>query len=215
MDTLTVYNEGLVAFVGALIVSRSYLMSTSAGPRCEKTMRPNSIKWLSREAFDTLVAICDTMLPSIDPNELTESEVSSALKTLFPGRDATDVEFIQIDSIQKNGEFFKRGALSCGIPLRLIGLLERDCTLEQRQGISVLLSMLGSPLGTLFMTGYVASFHAMSLKNRTRAICILRNSKIQLLRSFFQVGYMYTFRKYQSNGLLHRTSCPLPACLPA
>jgi hypothetical protein len=195
MDGFVINKEAAVTFISVSLLCRSLLLSSSAGQRCETVSQPVASKWLNRQAFDTFVAICDTIIPPIDVENLTEKEISKACGGLFPAN-SVRIGFADMREIKRNGAFFQQGAVANRSYLRMLQILQRDCTPKELGDIAVLLSVLANPVGCLALTGYSTAFHRMSLKNRTNALHSLRDSSLQAIRGFFQVSICPIGRYY-------------------
>ena len=143
------------------------------------------MNWLDDDSYAVLSSICDALLPKLSEdtinNETLESSFTFFCSILF------DTGVVNKNEMLQKNQFLQSGALELGIP-RLCAEAIGTLTLkEDKMQIYGLLKALSTSAGCLLLFGHFNPFQKLSLDNRIMALKQLRDSRIQPLRSAFQV----------------------------
>lgn len=115
--------------------------------------------FLTDPQFEALTALCDTLLPALDPPPGVSPEVAA---------------------------YFKRSAADLNIPRTLTTVIRNYATPEAQQQTKQLLDLLSSPLGTGLLTGQFRKFADLPFATREKILQRWSVSSIGLLRQGFQ-----------------------------
>lgn len=152
-----------------------------------------------------ILCIVDTLVPSIDVEDLTEDVINAA----FAGKYGPLGKFMQDDinkllETKEGHKFLRRGAISTGTHKVVAKTLEEALLPGSKTELFLLFSVLQTSFGCFLLTGFPAPFQCLSLENRTTAMRRLRDSFLQPLRAFYQTFRRVTtgvFLSYAERGM--------------
>jgi hypothetical protein len=181
----------IIGFVGVTTLGRfaawkRYLVT---GNNCFHDKKPTNTPWLTQDSFITFESICDTFIPSVNPDDLTIDNVNKSFKYLLPNG-ISDIQTYDINEIKTKKEFLKHGAVQANVHYNAIGLMNNFLYDAEKYDLNLILSLLGSSFGNFVVTGFPVPFQCLSLENRTIAMRRLRDSPIAQLRGAYQVSHL-------------------------
>ena len=85
--------HGGLPYTGAAIVACRYLSwrKEQLTNSLEVLPKPEPVTWLNQSQYDVFVAICDTLIPAIDPSTITLSALKDAFSDMCPDIAATNI----------------------------------------------------------------------------------------------------------------------------
>eukprot|EP00624_Nannochloropsis_granulata_P007442 evm.model.NODE_7913_length_29147_cov_25.065872.2 len=106
---------------------------------------PKRLKHITASEFQTLCALCDTILPAFEADDVPEA-IRSHLKELV-GSDEL------YDSLSEDMSYYTRGAIDADVPARVGDIIEDSLRPNARKIVRMVLYVLETPLGLCFLTG--------------------------------------------------------------
>jgi len=106
---------------------------------------PKRLKHITASEFQTLCALCDTILPAFEADDVPKA-IRAYLKELV-GSDEL------YDSLSKDMSYYTRGALDADVPARVSDIIEEHLRPDARKIVRMVLYVLETPLGLCFLTG--------------------------------------------------------------
>jgi hypothetical protein len=119
--------------------------------------RPKEVDWLDDEAFASLVAICDTIIPRFTDAEVNCEELLDAFEKMSPG--ARQMKLFTPADVAKHRKHFMRGALDLKVAEFTALAFQGVVLKEDKQKLAQFLSLLSTSVGTLLLFGKAAPFH--------------------------------------------------------
>lgn len=140
----------------------------------------------------------DTLIPSIDVADVTNTTVSEAFKGIYGKLGQMMMDDINtLRNTTKGHAFLRRGAISAGTNNHVATTLQEALLPGSQKELYLVFSLLNTSLGCFLLTGFAAPFKSLSLRNRTSALQRMRDSYLQPLRAIFQ-----TFRRLTTGMFL-------------
>ena len=106
---------------------------------------PKRLKHITASEFQTLCALCDTILPAFEADD-----VPKAIRTYLKELVGSDELY---DSLTKDMNYYTRGALDADVPARVGDIIEEHLRPDARKIVRMVLYVLETPLGICFLTG--------------------------------------------------------------
>jgi hypothetical protein len=179
-----------LSIVGPLLAAGYYFhlkARTNQGKKLKVLKLPPS-EWLDEASFLSFTAIIDTFIPSFSTAECSDENIVQAIKNF--GVNAEDVPSnfpINPTEIAKNRNFLCAGAVDYGTHRHIEQSLNVILSTTEKEKLVGLLKALSTSVGSFFFTGYPVPFHELPLHIREQSILGWRNSKLEQIRTVFQL----------------------------
>lgn len=159
---------------------------------------PIDVQWINQNEYETLTAICDTFIPSLDISKLSENDIIASFARFCP--DANKSDLFNFEDLLKHNAFLEMGAVNSQIPEAFAKAVELFILKKDKFELSLLLSLLNTSFGNFILSGICVPFNNLKLVDRVKVLQGFRNSPFQQLRAAYQ-----TFRRLTSN--LYLSNC--------
>jgi hypothetical protein len=150
--------------------------------------------------------ISDTIIPSINAEDITDESVSEAFHGYYQGLgDFMKDDIATLRSTPAGQAFLARGAITTSTHVHAAKTLQAALLPGSQKELFLVFTLLQTSLGCLILTGFPAPFHQLSLVNRSTALRRLRDSYLQPLRAIFQTFRRLTtglFLSYAERGMV-------------
>lgn len=147
--------------------------------------KPAAATWLNQSQYDVLVAICDTLIPSIDPSAVTSASLNEAFAAMCPEITSSGILGNPCE-LSKHADFFARGAVAMNIPSLAAEAVQHFIPIEGKQDLALFLTLLSTSVSTMLISGYAVPFSHMSLSNRCAVLSWLRDHPVVQFRAAYQ-----------------------------
>lgn len=178
-------SKGTLYTVGAFVVASS-LINHVIWRSSLKSMGSfkSPCAFLTDSEFQCLVAIGDALLPSFD--DMNMDTLQSSVSGFYNG--TLDAQTLKMDSLLSKSSMnhFQRGSLNSGLHDIVALGLQEFLLPDDKKKIATLLTALETSLGCFALTGYCAPFSKLSLNDRVKALCAMRDAHISDVRAGFQ-----------------------------
>ena len=171
------------------------MVTTSSRP--EVVSENHIAGWLRPEEFAVLEAICDTLLPALEPPDESSAELAA---------------------------YYRRCASDLNVAQRLADLLSQE-NAQTKADLRQLLSMFISPGPSMLFAGSAHPFKELSLQKRSQYLLALSNSPVAKLRKGYQgikrLAFLLYFSVPDTTGenpnwpVVDYTPAPPPTNAPA
>jgi len=108
-------------------------------------LSPKRLKHITASEFQTLCALCDTILPAFEADDVPKA-IRAHIKELV-GSDEL------YDSLSEDMNYYTRGAIDADVPARVGDIIEEHLHPDARKIVRMVLYVLETPLGLCFLTG--------------------------------------------------------------
>jgi hypothetical protein len=119
--------------------------------------KPDNIAFCSETNFITLSAICDTFLPSLTTNDCSNDNLKTHLDVIHSCFLPEHKQFFE-GLVKKNKKYLLSGAIEYGTPKHVAEAIQQFIPEAERTPLCLILSLLGTSVGTFLLTGYLAPF---------------------------------------------------------
>ncbi len=146
---------GLAAAVGFTYFTwRTQIQRNSLSLRSHS--RPSDVTWLTESGYQVVVAICDTFIPELSPEEISLGALRDALQKLCP--EILDQVVITEQDLRTHQGHLRRGAVQSNIPNLFVKIFQDKLQPVDKKKISGLLSALATSAGCAVLSGFPAPF---------------------------------------------------------
>lgn len=133
---------------------RKSLKASSRAILCLK--RPEGATWLDDDAFAVLTAICDALIPHIEPEDLTMANLRSAVDAICPG--VFEALKFTSEDLNRHKTHLSRGAIESKLPETVALIMQQFVYEKDRKEVSLLLKLLSTSLGGFIFSLKLAPF---------------------------------------------------------
>jgi hypothetical protein len=151
------------SIVGIVIVALGCLyqwrLKSLAGgdPSLKNVKKPDNIAFCSESNFVTLSAICDTFLPALTNNDCSNENLKAHLDVIHSCFLPEHKQFLE-GLMKKNKKYLLSGAIEYGTSRHVADAIQQFIPEAERTPLCLILSLLGTSIGTFLLTGYLAPF---------------------------------------------------------
>lgn len=117
------------------------------------SLPPKRLQHITREEFQTLCALCDTILPAFEEEGVDDSVREYLMDLLGDGEENEKDRELLFQTFTKDKTIYTRGALDADVPVRVGEVIETCVLPDGRHIVRMVFKALEMPLGLLFLTG--------------------------------------------------------------
>lgn len=161
--------------------------SGSGGASVSKTScLPPGVTWCDQSSYDVLVAICDTLIPSLSLSECSDEEIIKAFQAMGV-EDVPQDSGVSVANIAHARAYLCSGAVECGTPRHVAEAVQKLISPPDQELLYLVLRALSTTLGSLLLTGYPLPFHQLSRNLREHVLFSFAQSDMETFRGLFSV----------------------------
>jgi hypothetical protein len=152
------------------------------------SLPPNKRQYVTNQQYQTLCALCDTILPAFEEEGVEEAVREYLMGLLGTGDMNKEERELLFQNFTKDKVIYTRGALDAEVPLGVLEVLETCVLPDARKNMKMVFHVLEMPIGLLILTGRwygwgsQGAFSSMSFERREDVIQRLLTSYIVPIR---------------------------------
>lgn len=177
-----------VAVVISLVARHAQLKYNSSSSKLSRKLPlPSNVTWIGQGGYDVLVAICDTLLPSLTLQECSDDEIRKAFSSM--GVDSIDEDLgVSLSNLAHAKAYLAAGAVELRTPEHAVLAVQQLISQPDQLQLAMVLTAMSTSIGGLALTGYPVPFTSLSRTQREGVLRSFSNSSFETFRGLFAVS---------------------------